>query len=54
MALFYPTIKVAIFQLRKAVEKIWEKRQITDHRRQKFDKKIILEEKESLIEKRNP
>ena len=35
---FYPTIKVAILQLRGAVEKIWKQRQIEDHRRQKQEK----------------
>ena len=49
MALFYPTIKVAILQLRGAVEKIWKKDRlkITEGR----NKKRILEEKESKTEK---
>ena len=50
---FYPTVKVAILQLWGAVEKIWEKTdrlEIPEGR----NKKTILEEKESMTEKRNP
>ena len=49
---FYPTIKVAILQLRGAVEKFWKKDtlKITEGR----NKKRFLEEKESMTGKRNP
>ena len=52
MALLYPTIKVAILQLRGAVKKIWKKDRlkITEGR----NKKRILEEKESKTERGTP
>ena len=52
IALFYPTTKVAILQLRGAVEKIRkiDRLKIAEGR----NKKIFLEEKESITEKRNP
>ena len=51
IALFYPTIKVAILQLQGTVGKIWKKDRliITGGRNNK-----ILEEKENMTGKRNP
>ena len=49
---FYPTIKVAIVQLREAVEKIWKKDRLKIIGGR--NKKRNLEEKESMTGKRNP
>ena len=54
MALFfYPTIKVAILQLRGAVEKFWKKDRLKITGGIKKEKNLG-EQKESMTGKRNP